>query len=71
MNLTKNSLVFDHFRLSAINLGCSGIAFDNFLFGYNLGILSILAALAMPLIPDYELFSERVNTFKLEKQILG
>ena len=25
--LTKNSLVFDHFRLSAINLGCSGIDF--------------------------------------------
>ena len=71
MNLTKNSLVFDHFRLPAISLGCSGIDFDNFLFGYNLGILSILSALAMPLIPDYELFSERVNTFKPEKQILG
>ena len=23
----KKSLVFDHFRLSAINLGCSGIVF--------------------------------------------
>ena len=32
---------------------------------------AVLAALAMPLIPDYELFSERVNTFKPEKQILG
>ena len=47
------------------------LIFDHFLFGYNLGILSILAALAMPLIPDYELFSERVNTLKPEKQILG
>ena len=47
------------------------LIFSNFLFGYNLGILSILAALAMPLIPDYELFSKRVNTFKPGKQILG
>ena len=43
MNLAKNSLIFDHFRLSAINLGCSCIDFDIFLFAYKLGISSILA----------------------------
>ena len=34
-------------------------------------VFTQLSALAMPLIPDYELFSERVNAFKPEKQILG
>ena len=32
---------------------------------------SPLSVLAMPLIPAYELFSERVSTFKPENQILG
>ena len=71
MNLTKNSLVFVHFRLSAINLGCWCIDFLYFLFGYKFGIPSILAVLAMHLIPAYELFSERVTTFKPENQISG
>ena len=30
-----------------------------------------MSVLAMPLIPAYELFSERVNTFNPENQILG
>ena len=43
MNSTKNTLVFDHFRLFAINLGCSCNDFLYFLFGYKLGIASMLA----------------------------
>ena len=32
---------------------------------------SCMLVMVMPLIPVYELFSERVNTFKPENQILG
>ena len=43
--------------------------------GPHLGIREILesplSVLAMPLIPAYKLFSERVNTFKPENKILG